>query len=376
MSKTSLPLHPTRARINLHAFRHNLRVVRSYVGKKVKIMAVVKADAYGHGMQRIAAEAFQSGAEYLAVARVDEGLRLRMKGIRQPILVCEIVPKTFLKMAISNDLELTVSSVDGAKHMNAVAGKLGVKARVHVKVDTGMGRLGFPLHASAASLEQIARLRRLELVGIYSHFATSDEADQTYALEQLGRFTNLLEKVHKMKIEIPLKHMANSGAVITLPGSHFDMVRPGIMLYGYTPRKGMVTSKPLRPVMSLVSVVTLVKRMPKGTSISYGRRYFTKHDAWVAAVPLGYADGYSRKLTNNTNVLIGGKRYPVVGSICMDHVMVEIGRTDSVNVGDVVTFIGEDGNERITAWDIAEKLHTIPYEVICMVNARVPREQY
>lgn len=376
MSETSLPIHPTRARISLQAFRHNLRVVRSYVGKKVKIMAVVKADAYGHGMHRIAAEAFHSGAEYLAVARVDEGLRLRMNGIRQPILVCEIVPRTFLEMAIKNDLELTVSSVDGARQMNAVAGKLGVKARVHVKVDTGMGRLGFPLHAAVASLEQIARLRRLELVGVFSHFATSDDTDRTYALEQLGRFTHLLERVHRMKIEIPLTHMANSGAVITLPDSHFDMVRPGIMLYGYTPRKGMVTSRPLRPAMSLVSVVTLVKRMPKGVSISYGRRYFTKHDVWVAAVPLGYADGYSRKLTNNTEVLIGGKRYPVVGSICMDHVMVEIGRTKSVSVGDVVTFIGNDGNEWITAWDIAEKLHTVPYEVICMVNARVPREHY
>lgn len=374
MDDTSLPLHPTRARVSLSAFRHNLGVVRSYVGKKTRIMAVVKANAYGHGMLRMAVEALQHGAGYLGVARIDEALQLRAGGIEQPILVFEIVSDAFHTMALMNGIELTVSSLDGAMRISTVARKLHSTAKVHVKIDTGMGRLGLAYQTAAADIERMALLPKLELTGVYSHFSTSDEADQRYAMKQLGRFADVLEQLQRKRIEIPLKHMANSGAIIALPASYFDMVRPGIMLYGYVPRNGMITSPRVRPVMSLVSVVSLVKRVKKGTSISYGRRYVTPRDTRIATVPVGYADGYSRRLTNAMSAIIHGKRYPVVGTICMDHLMIDLGRGGAVVEGDAVTFIGREGKEVISAWDIAEKLRTIPYEVTSLINVRVPRE--
>lgn len=374
MTELRFPLHPTHAVINLSAFRHNLDVVRSYVGNRVKIMAVVKANAYGHGMRRIAYEAVQNGASYLGVARVDEGIELRKEGVDQALLVFEVPPGTHLDRAIGERLELTTTTIHGARAIAGAAQQQGRKAKVHAKVDTGMGRLGLPDRGAADAIEEMARLPGIELTGVYSHFATSDEEDQSFALHQVSRFERVVEELRRRGIEVPLRHMANSGAIITLPESHFDMVRPGIMLYGYPPRNGMSVAPSILPVMSVVSVVAFIKAVPKGTSISYGRRYSTRKETRIATIPVGYADGYSRLLTNSAGVLIRGRRYPVVGTICMDHLMVDLGDDADVNEGDVVTLLGADGAERITAWDLAEALHTIPYEVTCMVGARVPRD--
>ncbi len=373
MASTIPSLHPTRAKISLAAFRHNMKIVRSLVGKDVQIMAVVKSNAYGHGMRTIAYEAVRNGASYLAVARIDEGAELRRDGIKQPVLVFEIPVLSQIERALLDNLELTIASKENALHVNAVAQKMKKKAKVHVKIDTGMGRLGFPLALAVENIRFIAGLAGLELVGVYSHFASSDETDLTYARVQLERFRSVLGELDKLNINIPLKHMANSGGIISLPESHFNMVRPGIMLYGYTPRKTMTTTPPLQPVMSLISKITFIKDVEPNTSISYNRKYFTKSKTRIATVPVGYGDGFSRALTNKANVLIRGKRFCCVGTICMDHLMVDLGLDASVQIGDDVVLVGADGVENISGWDIGEMLGTIPYEITCNVSNRVQR---
>ena len=364
--------HPTRALINLQAFRNNLSVIKRYVSEKVGIIAVVKANAYGHGMEIITREAIKSGASYLGVARVTEGVELRKAGISLPILLFELIPSDFVEQGIIYSLDLTVSTLDDVRRIESVAERIRRKANVHVKVDTGMGRLGCDWKEAVAFVEQVKKMKWINVDAIYSHFATSEDPDQTFAKEQLKRFHVVLEGLEKLKIEIPLRHMANTGAIMTLPESHFDLVRPGFMMYGHTPRKGMDASNALQPVMSLVAKVSLVKKVEKGTSISYGRRYFAPQDTYIATVPIGYGDGYSRMLTGKAEVLIHGTRYPVAGAISMDHLMVDIGPEPIAAIGDDVVILGCDGKESITLWDIAERLGTIPYEVLCMVADRVP----
>lgn len=372
----SVPLslvHPTRAIINLAAFRHNLERVKKYVGVGTKIMAVVKSHAYGHGVRVISREAVRGGVHYLGVARVDEGLELRNEGIDTPILVFEIAPEGLAELAIVSDLELSVSALEHAQLFGSHAQRSGKKARLHVKVDTGMGRLGFDYLTAADAIEKVARLVGVELVGVYSHFATAEEADHCFAREQLKRFNAVLEELQRRHVVVPLRHMANSAAVITLPESHFDLVRPGIMLYGYGPAPGMAADAGLKPVMSLFSRVMFLKKVRAGSGISYGRRFVAQNDTWIATVPVGYGDGYSRMLSNKAEVIIRRRRYPVVGTICMDHSMIDVGPNCDVQVGDEVTLLGGTGDQYISAWELAEKLGTIPYEVTCMVSARVPR---
>jgi len=372
MISDSSSIHPTRALIDRSSFVHNICAVRSYVGAKVAIMAVVKANAYGHGAVELARVALANGVMHLAVARVEEGLELREAGIDAPLLVFELVRRDILERALHADLQLTLSSLEGARALNEVAGNLRMKAKVHLKVDTGMARLGLDHRLAAAQIESILRLQWLDVAGVYSHFATADDADQAFAHLQLDRFNALLDELSRRGLDIPLKHMAGSGAIMALPESHFDLVRPGIMLYGYPPRRGMDLRHPLKAVMSLVSDVSLVKKVPANTSVSYSRRYFTRQETNIATVPIGYADGYSRLLTGRSSLIIRGRRYPVVGTVCMDHIMVDVGM-DDIHEGDRVTLVGRDGEESVTAWDIAELIGTVPYEVLCMVTDRVPR---
>jgi alanine racemase len=372
----SVPLslvHPTRAIINLAAFRENLERVKKYVGPGTKIMAVVKSHAYGHGVRVISREAVRGGVHYLGVARVDEGLELRNEGIDTPVVVFEIAPEGLAELAIAHDIELSVSSLDHARLFGGIAQRHGLKARLHAKVDTGMSRLGFDYAVAAEEIEQVARLQGVELVGVYSHFATAEEPDQCFAREQLKRFNAVLEELERRRVPIPIRHMANSAAIITMPEAHFDLVRPGIMLYGYGPAKQMAADAGLKPVMSLFSRVMFLKKVRPGTGISYGLRFVTEKETWIATVPVGYGDGYSRMLSNKAEVIIREKRYPVVGTICMDHCMIDVGMDSDVRVGDEVTLLGGTGDHWISAWELAEKLGTIPYEVTCMVSARVPR---
>lgn len=343
------------------------------MARHIKIMAVVKAQAYGHGLREVALEAIRDGVDYLGVARVDEGIELREAGIEIPILVFEIASPDALSVALKNRLELTVSSLEGARELGEIAAKQRSRARIHIKVDTGMGRLGFPFEDAVTAMVEIARHPTIEIAGVYSHFATAEGPDLEFARLQLERFTTVLKKAEQLRIPVGLRHMANSGAIIALPESHFDLVRPGIMLYGYLPRAELSLPQPLVPVMSLRSKVRFVKSVGPETSISYGRRYSTAGETRIATIPVGYGDGFPRALTNKANVLIRGKRYPCVGTICMDQLMVNIGQEGDVALGDDVTLIGRDGDEQITCWDIARVLDTIPYEITCLITPRVKR---
>ncbi len=363
----------TRALVSLDAFRHNIGCVRSYCRKGTKIIAVVKANAYGHGITELSREAIRTGVDVLAVARVTEALELRRKGIAGPILVFEIPPESLIDSALAEGITLSVGTAEGGAAVSRIASQRGVNAPVHVKIDTGMGRLGFSDASAAGEIAALLRLPRIEIAGAYSHFATSEEPDPAYAVSQIARFNEVIENLRRAGIEVPVRHMANSGAVISLPEAHFEMVRPGIMLYGYPPSVAMTERFPVRPVMSLVSNISMLRGVGKGTSISYGRRYTAPAATTIATVPVGYADGYSRLLTNRSSALIGGKRFSVVGTICMDHCMIDVGPDPGCRAGDEVTFIGTDGNLSISAWDIAETIGTIPYEVTSLITPRVPR---
>ncbi|HTX99151.1 MAG TPA: alanine racemase [Bacteroidota bacterium] len=367
------PPHPTHARVDVEAFRNNYRVVRSLVGRDVKIMPVVKANAYGHGVIPISRVAIEEGAAMLGVARSTEAVALRSAGIQHRILIFEITPPEHEERCLSEDCDLTVVSEHTARRAEEAARKLGRVARVHVKIDTGMTRLGIPWESALEVVKSIARMQHVVIEGVFSHFATSEAPDATFAREQLRRFESVLAPLRSAGINPPLIHMANSGAIVNLPEAHFSIVRPGLMLYGFTPRHGMRGEDRLKPVLSLHSIVTQVKVVPPGTSISYGRLYTTTRQTQIATIPIGYADGYSRLLSNRGTVLINDRRYPIAGSVCMDHIMVDVGMEGHVREGDHVTLLGKDRKEEISGWDIADLMQTIPYEVTCLIGARVPR---
>ncbi len=330
-----------------------------------------------NGMLEIADLMVDWGIDYFGVGFLEEGIALREHGITLPILVLGGVLGNQVRDFLKHNLEITVSSVEIGTSIDHQAALYGAgKARVHLKIDTGMERIGVRAENAPAFLERIYQLKNVEVAGIYSHFATADERDQSFALEQLARFERVLAYAKAHGMEVPLAHVANSGAVIDLPQAAFSMVRPGIMAYGAYPSRETSERIPLLPVMSLESKVVFLKEVEAGTSISYGRRYVTPERTRIATVPIGYGDGYSRRLSDSASVLIGGRRYPVVGTICMDQLMVDIGMEHPVHVGDNVVLLGRDGEESIGAWDLAAALGTIPYEVFTGIAARVPRIVY
>jgi alanine racemase len=362
-------IRPTHAVIDLSAVTFNIQQIRSKIGNK-KIMAIVKANAYGHGILEIAQTAVRSGVEYIGVGFLEEGIFLRQNEIEAPILVMGGILGYQLKKFTQNDLEITVSSLELAQHINDELHNQ--KARVHLKIDTGMERIGVTHKFAVEFVKRVAQMKNIEIVGLYSHFATADEGDKSFTHTQLERFDAIITQLKKFGIEIPLTHIANSGSIADIQGATFDMVRPGISLYGIYPSRHVSKSLQLKPALSLTSKVVFIKRVPSNTGISYGLKYYTPGDANIVTVPIGYGDGYSRLLTNKGEVLIRGKRYPVVGAVCMDQLMVNVG-DDKIENGDEVILIGKMGNEEITATEVAEKIGTIPYEITCMINARVPR---
>ncbi len=367
-------MRPTRAELDVAALRKNLRGIRNHVGKNVKVMGIVKANAYGHGIVDVSRVLEEEKIDYLGVGFLDEGIMLRKNGIKVPILVLGGVLGNQINEFLAHDLEITVSSIELARKINEEGGSPGLgKARVHLKIDTGMERIGVRAEHGLPFAKEVARLNHIEIVGLYSHFATADEKDKSFACQQLQRFTKALKEIEAAGIRIPLRHIANGGAILDIPESYFDMVRAGMMLYGLYPSKETSESITLQPVLSLRSKVVFVKEVPANTSIGYGRTYFTSHPTRVATVPIGYGDGYSRMLSHKANVIIRGNRFPVVGSVCMDQLMVDVGIRNDIHVGDDVTLIGKDGTEEITTWEIAEKAGTNHYEVLCMIAARVPR---
>ena len=368
-------LRATRAVINLNNLKHNIRAFRNYVSDKTAIMAVVKADGYGHGASVIAPIALKHGASWLGVAFVEEGVLLREKGLTAPILVLNPAFNNQAELYFSHNLTPTIFTMETAKFFSALAEKNNYRLKFHLKVDTGMGRVGvFPYDKAEAFLGQVMKLPNLTCSGLYTHFATADETDKEYAKKQLTRFLYLTNKLKSKGICPPLIHAANSAATMELPETWLDMIRLGISMYGHYPSKEVDKGNVcLKPLMTLKSKVSFKKIVPAGSCISYGCTFITKKETPVATVPLGYGDGYSRLLSNKAHVLIRGKRHPVIGRICMDQFMVDISAEPEIKEGDEVVLFGEQKEAFIGVEELADLIGTINYEVLCAVGKRVPR---
>lgn len=363
------------AEVNLDAIKHNYGEIRKHVPSEVEMMAIVKADAYGHGSVQVARLLQEQGVNRFAVAIVKEGEELRQSGITSPILVLGYTPRADIKALIENDLTQTVFSYDMAKIISDEAGRLGKTVNVHIKVDTGMGRIGFL--SSPQSIEEvkmISMLPHINLEGIFTHFSTADEEDTTYTKKQWDIFEGFLTELRDIGIEIPVIHAANSAAIMCHSYADLNVVRPGIILYGYYPSdylKGKVLD--LEPAMTLKTQVVHVKELPEGSYIGYGRKYYTQRKTKIATIPVGYADGYSRNLGNKGRVLIRGQYAPIVGNICMDQFMVDVTNIKGVSLEDEVVLFGKQGEREIPVEEIASILGTINYEIVCMIGKRVPR---
>lgn len=363
---------PTEARIDLGALSNNFHeVTRRTPGRKV--LAVVKAQAYGHGAVPIARHLLGLGADMLGVALVEEGRELREAGITAPILLMGALFPDQAEAIIEWDLVPAVFTADMADALVRAARKRGCTLDIHVKIDTGMGRIGVAPEAAAGFIERLRQHEELRVQGLMTHFADADLRDKGFAAVQMGRFTALMGELDARGIAVPLCHAANSAAVLDYGSAHFSMVRPGLMLYGYNPLEAGGPAIDIKPVLSLVTRIAYLKRTPAGTPISYGRTFITSRESLIATLPVGYADGFSRGLSNKGEALVRGRRAPVAGRVCMDMTMLDVTDVPGVSEGDDVMLIGTMGGERITAEDIAAKTGTISYEVLCGISGRVPR---
>lgn len=364
---------PTFSWIDLDALEHNFRVLRRRLGTDIGIMAVVKADAYGHGGVPVASNLERLGADSFGVAFAEEGIQLREGGITRPILILGGVYHGEALKAFNYSLTPVVIGLENGLSLAREAQEVGLKFRVHVKVDTGMTRIGLPVEHAAEDIARLAAEKTLEIEGLISHFATvSPDLGADY-WDQLARFRKLLDDLAAKGIDPPIKHMANSAAALGAPRPPFNVVRAGIMLYGSYPGPGFENVLDLRPVFRFTTEIFHLKRVPEGTAISYGGTFVTKRESVIATLPVGYADGLNRRLSNRGFALVHGHRAPIVGVVCMDMTMLDVTDIPDVAVGDEVVFIGEQGEERITAEEVAEICDTISYEVFCNINHRVSR---
>ena len=362
-----------RAEIDLDAIEYNADAVLAKIPRGVKFLAVIKANAYGHGAVPIA-HFLKNKADYFAVATVDEAMELRRSGIETPLLVLGYFSPDYDEISVRNHIQPVIFTEESARALSRAAEKLGMTAECHLSVDTGMSRIGFqPTEAAAQTIAGIAALPHLKINGIFSHFATADAADKTEALAQRKRFNDFIRLLADKKINPPLKHLCNSAGIMEF-GEYDDMVREGIILYGLYPSEEVNRQAfPLKPAMSLRSQVVNVQPLPAGRGISYGRTYITNRETVVATVPVGYADGYPRCLSNRGQVLIHGQFCPILGRVCMDQMMVDVSALTDVKIGDTVTLVGTDGNQRISVEDVADNAYSFNYEFVCGVSRRVPR---
>ncbi len=368
-------LRPVWAEINLDHFRHNIQEIKKRYPDTM-IMAVVKADGYGHGAIQVAKAALLGGAERLAIAIVDEGVELRETGYEVPIQVLGGTAESQLEQVVDYDLIQTVFDLNTARILSKIAQEKGKKIKVHLKVDTGMGRVGVQPDQAGEIAAEICALPNLELEGLMTHFATADEIDKSYTMKQVSKYRRALVDIEVQGIQIPIKHVANSATIIDLPDMKFDMIRPGIISYGLWPSDEVDHTIDIKPVMEWKAKIIHIKEVPAETGISYGKTYITKEKVKVATLPLGYADGYSRHLSNKGYVLVKGKRAPILGRVCMDQYMIDVSGIEDVKVGDEVVLIGKQGNDFISAEEMASWIGTINYEVVCLVNKRVPRKYF
>lgn len=364
-------LRPAWAEIDLDNLKKNFEIIRKRVKDK-KIISVVKADAYGHGAVEISKELEVLGSDYFAVATLEEGMELRINGISKPILIFGYVFPKQVNYILDFSLTPTIYSIDFAKELNNLCKIRKEKVNVHIKIDTGMGRVGILWDNAYGFIKEILKFKNLNIEGLYAHFSSADEKDKTFTKIQFDRFQKILDRLRKEKINIPFKHHGNSATVIDLPQYILDGVRCGIMLYGLKPSNQVKNIK-LYPVMSVKAKLIFIKKVSKNTPISYGRTFYTKNDSIIGTIPIGYADGYPRILSNKGKVLYRGKRVKVVGTVTMDHCMIDISKFDNPQIGEDVIIMGKDGEEEISADEIAKKCGTINYEIVTRIGKRVPR---
>jgi len=364
-------VRPTRVEIDLNSIRENYLQIKNFVGE-VKIMPILKANAYGHGLVKLARVYEEMNVDYLGVAVVEEGILLREYGIKVPILVLGGIWENQIPLFLKNDLTITASSIDKLRQINEAANQIKVKARVHLIIDTGMERTGVHYFNAEKFITEAYKFRNIFIEGIYSHFASSDSTDLTYTKLQFERFMEVLSFFDKHSLETPLRHISNSGAVLQFPEANLDMVRPGILLYGVYPSQNTQKTIKVSPALTWKSLVVYFKVITPGHPVGYGMKWKTDHDVRAVTVPVGYGDGYFRSMSSKAMVIIRGKRYPVIGTISMDQVVVNI-EQDTAYHGDEVILLGTDGSGRITAEELAEWAGTIPYEILTNINTRVPR---
>lgn len=367
-------IRPVWAEINLDNLAYNVSEIRK-VTKSKDIIGVIKADGYGHGALDIAPILLESGITRLAVAVLDEAVELRRGGIECPIMILGYTPTIFADSLLKYNIQQTVYSYEFALELSKIAEKENKELKIHIALDTGMGRIGFLCDdKDLDAVYKISKLPNIIIEGLFSHFSTADEEDKSYTNNQLEKFNWFYNKLLERNVHINIRHIANSAAIIDLPQCHFEAVRPGIILYGYYPSDEVIKNRiNLKPVMSLKTSIVHIKELCSGEYISYGRRYKTVRKSVIATLPVGYADGYTRLLFNKAKVIINGRFAPVIGSICMDQCMVDVTDIENVTVGDEVVLMGHTGDMKFDADDIAELLGTINYEVICMISKRVPR---
>ncbi len=374
MSDTKLLPPPpgilTWVEVDLKAIAANVQALKTFVGPEVEIIAVVKANGYGHGEVAVAKTALANGATRLAVHRMLDGVRLRQGGITAPILILGYTPPSGLPMVIEHQLTQTVIDVPVAEALAALAHS---PTPIHIKVDTGMSRYGLFPHQVLDFIRTVQRLPHLYIEGIFSHFATADDADPQPMLAQWQSFRALLQALEAAGIAIPLRHICNSAAVLTLPEAHLNAVRPGLLIYGLAPTDVVPMPFPLHPALTLKSTVVQVKDLPAGSAIGYGRTYITPTPMRMALVPIGYGDGYHRLISNRGAVLIHGQRAPIRGRVSMDQIVVDVTDIPDVAIGDEVVVIGSQGQERISAEEVARWADTIPYEVLTSIHTQIPR---
>ncbi|MBI5166383.1 MAG: alanine racemase [candidate division NC10 bacterium] len=366
-------MRPTQAIVDLDAIAHNIQEVKIRVGPSVKVMAVVKADGYGHGALEVARTALEAGASWLGVALPEEGAKLRVAGITAPILVLGPTSPTQAGLIVGFGLAQTLTTWEQAQALSQEARSQGRDIGVHLKVDTGMGRIGVAPAEALGLAKKVARLPALRLEGAMTHFADADSREKGYARAQLQTFLAVIAELTGAGIPILYRHAANSAAILDLPEAYLDLVRPGIMIYGYYPSAEVSRSLKLRPALTLRTEVACLKEVLPGTSVSYGRTFVTSRRTRVATLPIGYADGYSRLLSNSGEALIHGCRVPVIGRVCMDMIMVDVTEIPQVCPGDEAVLYGRQGETEISVEEVAAKIGTISYEVVCAISQRVPR---
>src|SRR5579875_3862736 len=370
------PDRPTWLEIDLSAIGANTRQIKSLVGQDVTVLVSMKADAYGHGALRVARTVLNNGAGWLGVATLSEAQPLRAAGVSAPILVFGYLPPWQARDAVRLDLRATIYELASARALAEAAREQGTQARVHVKIDTGMARLGIrweDIPAIVSFFREVHTLDGLLVEGVFTHFATADSADQTYARRQLDRFHQVLAALDAAGLRPPITHAANSAATLTLPEARFDLVRPGIAIYGLAPSDDVPLPDGFRPALSFKTQVAQVKEIPAGEGISYGATYVTREPTRIAVLPVGYADGFRRGPANWGEVLVRGRRAPLLGRVCMDQCMIDVTHIPDVRAGDEVVLIGRQGDDELTAEAVAERLGTIAYEVVAELLARVPR---